>query len=63
MMTPYEGEGRELGKEEPHLGLEEPVSIDHNVNISPCLNQIIKPMSALHLIQFGSLAGDDKTVN
>ena len=27
------------------------------------LDQIIKPMSALHLIQFGSLAGDDKSVN
>ena len=56
-------EGRELGKEELLLGLEEPLLIDHNAIISPCLDQIIKPMSALHLIQFGSLAGDDKSVN
>ena len=56
-------EGCELAKGELLLGLEEPLPVDHNVIISPCLDQIIKPMSALHLIQFGSLAGDDKAIN
>ena len=34
-----------------------------SVIFSLYLDQIIKPMSALHLIKFGSLAGDDKSVN
>ena len=33
------------------------------VNFSLYLDHITRPMSALHLIKFGSLAGDDKPVN
>ena len=33
------------------------------VNFSLHLDQIIRPMNALHLIKFGSLAGDDTSVN
>ena len=33
------------------------------VNFSLYLDQIIRPMNALHLIKFESLAGDDTTAN
>ena len=49
--------------EEPLLGMEDPLLRNHKCKSQFRLDQNIKPMNTLHLIQFVSLAGDDKTAN